>query len=265
MSHRGLPPPDKRIGGLLATSLLALLVVASLPAWAQPAGRPVPAAPNPGAESGPRWSELNGTQRASLKPLERQWFTIDADAKEEWLDIAGRMPGMPAAERSRVQARMTDWARLSPQQRGQARMAFQEAKQVPTLDRQAQWKAYQALTPEQKRRLQTRAVPPPPTRERRAAAQRDERPDEPQAKSNIVTNPAHAVPPRPVTPTVVESGPGVSTTLMSKRPSPPAHQQTGLPKIAATPGFVDKRTLLPQRGPQGAGARSPASAPSKRR
>src|SRR4029453_3048865 len=49
-----------------------------------------------------------------------------------------------------------------------------------------------------------------------------------------------------------------STTLMSRRPTPPAHQQTGLPKIAATPGFVDRSTLLPQRGPQGAAARGAA-------
>jgi hypothetical protein len=36
------------------------------------------------------------------------------------------------------------------------------------------------------------------------------------------------------------------------------HQQVGLPKVAATPGFVDAETLLPQRGAQGAAARSPA-------
>ncbi|HUG22259.1 DUF3106 domain-containing protein [Piscinibacter sp.] len=255
--------PTRCLNRLVAGSFLVFMAALSSPAWSQPAGRPVPPAAN-GAEGGPRWSELTGAQRSSLKPLERQWSTIDADAKEEWLDIAGRMPRMPAAERDRVQARMTDWARLSPQQRGQARMAFQEAKEVPRQDRREQWEAYQALTPEQRRQLQSRGVPSP--RERKAqGTQRGERPDEPQTKSNIVPNPAHAVPPRPVAPTVVESGPGVSTTLMSRRPSPPAHQQTGLPKIAANPGFVDKRTLLPQRGPQGAGARSAASAPTKRR
>jgi len=47
---------------------------------------------------------------------------------------------------------------------------------------------------------------------------------------------------------------------MSKRPTPPSHQQTGLPKIAATPEFVDKSTLLPRRGPQAAATRSAAAA-----
>ena len=68
-----------------------------------------------------------------------------------------------------------------------------------------------------------------------------------------------AAAPKPVAPTVVQAQPGATTTLISKRPAPPAHQQTGLPKIAATPGFVDKSTLLPQRGPQGAATRSAAA------
>jgi hypothetical protein len=37
-----------------------------------------------------------------------------------------------------------------------------------------------------------------------------------------------------------------------------------MPKIAAQPGFVDKSTLLPQRGAQGAATRpTPARADSK--
>jgi len=35
-----------------------------------------------------------------------------------------------------------------------------------------------------------------------------------------------------------------------------------LPKIAATPGFVDRNTLLPQRGAQSAGVRTSASSPT---
>jgi hypothetical protein len=56
---------------------------------------------------------------------------------------------------------------------------------------------------------------------------------------------------------VVQAKPGVTTNPISVRPAPPLHQQPGLPKIAATPEFVDKRTLLPQRGPQGAATEPP--------
>jgi hypothetical protein len=48
--------------------------------------------------------------------------------------------------------------------------------------------------------------------------------------------------------------------IAERERAPPVHQQTGLPKIAATPEFVNKATLLPQRGPQGAAARSAAAA-----
>jgi hypothetical protein len=85
------------------------------------------------------------------------------------------------------------------------------------------------------------------------------RQDTQQTKSNIVPNPAFSSPARPVAPTVLQAAPGATTTLISKRPAPPPHQQTGLPKITAGPDFVDTATLLPQRGPQGAAVRSPAA------
>jgi hypothetical protein len=74
-----------------------------------------------------------------------------------------------------------------------------------------------------------------------------------------VPNPAHAAPARRVAPTMLQAQPGATTTVISKRAAPPPHQQTGLPKIAASPNFVDKDTLLPQRGPQGAATRSAAA------
>jgi hypothetical protein len=66
-----------------------------------------------------------------------------------------------------------------------------------------------------------------------------------------------------VSPTVVQRGAGATTNLVSKPAAPPLHQQAGLPKVAATPGFVDRATLLPQRGAQGAAAVAPAAADDK--
>ena len=53
---------------------------------------------------------------------------------------------------------------------------------------------------------------------------------------------------------MIQRGSGATTNLVSKPTTPPMHQQTGLPKVAATPGFVDSATLLPKRGAQGAAA-----------
>jgi len=252
----------KLSSGLLAGSLFAFLGAWSLASWSQSGPVPLVAPKKVVVEAGPKWSELNATQRAALKPLERDWAGIDSDRKTKWMVLAERMPTMPPAERTRIQARMTEWAAMSPQQRGQVRLNFQEAKQVAPADRQAQWEAYQALPAEQKRQLAARAVPPPPNATHKPnGAARGDRPDKgnTQAKSNIVPNPAFAAPPKPVGPTVVQARPGATTTLISKVPAPPRHQQTGMPKIAATPEFVDKTTLLPRRGPQGAATRSAAA------
>lgn len=247
----------------------ALLILVMMVAQAQTTVPPPPRSA-PKAEVGAPWQELTPAQRAALKPLERDWSGLDGSSKQKWLELSARVPAMSPDERNRLDGRMADWARLSPQERGRARLNFEEAKQVPAKDRQARWEAYQALPPEQKRALAERAVPPPPGRgdnatRRVGAPDRAER-SEPQTKSNIVPNPTYAARPRPVAPAVMQAQPGATTTLISKRPSPPAHQQIGLPKIAATPGFVDRSTLLPQRGPQGAAARpSAASEPAASR
>ncbi|HEY1393999.1 MAG TPA: DUF3106 domain-containing protein [Methylibium sp.] len=208
---------------------------------------------------GPSWAQLTPSQREALKPLEQDWNSIEPDRKQKWLEISSRFPRMGAAERERVQARMADWARLTPSQRGQARLNYQEAKvQASREERQARWEQYKALPEDKRQELAARAdarrraqeAAPP-----RAAAHSNDVASGPagQLKSNVVPNPLHSAQhPKRVAPTVVQVKPGATTILMSKRPVPPVHQQTGLPKIAATPEFVDSATLLPQRGPQGA-------------
>lgn len=238
---------------VVGAALLTLVFALSQALSAHAAGPTAPAtkpASKAAAEEGLRWQELKPAQQSVLKPLERDWSGIDAQRKQKWLELSARFPRMSPDEQARVQARMTEWARMTPQERGQARLNYQEAKQLPLQDRQARWESYQSLTPEQKRQLAARAAPAsgvpsaaPPT-------------EAPQAKSNIVPNPAFAVPPKQVAPTVTRAGPGATTTLMSKRATPPSHQQTGQPKIAATPEFVNKATLQPQRGPQAAATRS---------
>jgi hypothetical protein len=55
-----------------------------------------------------------------------------------------------------------------------------------------------------------------------------------------------------VRPGMVNAGTGATTNLVNQRPTPSFHQQTGLPKIAATQGFVDPVTMLPKKGAQSA-------------
>lgn len=233
----------------LAATCVAVLCVSS--AWAQAPsvgrGHPVPAAAAPNAD----WAALSPTQREALAPLQAEWPTLDTDRRQQWLDVARHFPRMTPAERQRVQARMTQWAALSPKERGQARLNFQELRQLTPEERQARWAEYQALSPEQRQKLAAHAQPasgPAHAATHPAPAL--------SPKSNVVTPvPQRFSGARSVSPAEVQAKPGATTTLISRRALPPAHQQPGMPKVAATPGFVDRRTLLPERGAQGAGVR----------
>jgi hypothetical protein len=245
-----------RAAGLqgLRPLLAVVTIVLATAVSAQPQPVPVERA------GGPAWHTLSSEQRAALAPLQSDWPAIDPTRKAKWLDLANRYPKMPASEQQRMQARMTEWARMSPQERAQARLNFQQAKQLPEQERQDQWHAYQSLPESERKALASRA-----SASAKASGPANKPAPELSGKRNTVANPSlPGTPVKPVAPTVVQAAPGATTTLVTRQPTPPTHQQAGMPKIAATPGFVDRNTLLPQRGTQGAGVRTSASAPSGR-
>lgn len=261
---------------LRTSSALALFVATAMlvPPISGFAQRNSPTAQAGASEHGIRWQDLTPTQRGQLQSLERDWSGIGARHKQKWLELATRMPKMSADERQRIQARMADWAKLTPDQRGQARLRFQEAKQLPAQDREDRWDAYQSLSAEQKKQLAARALSAassassadPARRAINTTARTDKwARDVPQPKSNMVPNPAFAAAPKSVAPAVVQARPGATTSLITRLPAPPLHEHTGMPKIAATPEFVNKATLLPKRGPQAAATRAaiPASGASE--
>lgn len=233
-----------------APVLFALCAVfMSMPVNSQTISEPLLKSPPPSQsapERGLKFAMLNADEQTALRPLEKDWAGISPDRKQKWRVLAARFPKMSVDERTRVQASMAEWARMSPEQRGKVRLQFQEANKASPQNRQAQWQAYQALPADQKRELATKAASTP-ARDLVSAT---------QVKSNIVADPALAAPSRSVAPAVVQAQPGATTNLISKRVTPPAHQQTGQPKIAASPEFVDAATLLPQKGPQRAATRS---------
>jgi hypothetical protein len=223
-------------------SVLALACTLLAPAGAAMAQ----AAKPPPASAGPTWAELSPAQQQALRPLERNWNTVDAESKRQWLSVAPRFERMSPDERARAQQRMNDWGSLSPQQRRDARAAFSGAQELSSTERRQRWDDYTALSEDQKKRLANSAAPATTGADRRTA--RDQ-----STKTNTVPNPL--LDPR---------RPGATTNPIATRPAPPLHQQPGLPKVAATPEFVDSQTLLPQRGAQGAAARSPDKPPAKK-
>lgn len=263
-----LPTRSARLRAPSAPLLCAVAVALAVawPSFAQGTGgakRGAASAPSASLLArDPSWSQLTPAQRTALAPLEREWSSIDAQRKEKWLEIADRFPRMPADERRRVQERMSQWARMSPKERGEARLHYQELRQLTPAERQARWEKYQALPPEQRAQLQQRAKPGGDKASAPSAAPAPRSANgNTNRKSNLVTVPSSGGRVEPVAPTVVQAKPGATTNLMSRQPTPPLHQQPGLPKVAATPGFVDSTTLLPRRGAQAAGVRTPGAAP----
>jgi hypothetical protein len=259
--HIGLNPSPLQPSLVLRLASCTLIVAAVLVCTCANA-QPQPASQRKAVVSkvesdGPLWSSLTPSQKKALQPLENDWNGIDVQRKNKWLEIAGKFGKLSPDQQARVQTRMTEWARLSPRERGQARMNYKEAQQVPLQDRREKWESYNALAPEQRRELADRALP---VKRKESGAERVVSPA--QTKSNIVPNSSYAARPKAVAPTVSQAQPGVTTNLISKKATPPAHQQTGMPKIAATSGFVDQTTLLPKRGAQGAATRSASVGPS---
>ena len=210
-----------------------------------------------GDAGGPAWRALTARQRQNLAPLERDWPGIGAASKAKWLEVSSRVPSMPADEQQRVQARMAEWARMSPAERGQARLSFQEKKALTPEQKQQRWEAYQALPDDHRRALAAKAQAVDDRKRSTAAASAPASAtaaaprDEAQAKRSAA--PATAAPKtlaKPVAPLMVQAKPGATTTLITNAAAPPAHQLPGQPKIAAKPGQVDHKTLLPKSGPQ---------------
>lgn len=114
---------------------------------------PVRVAPPTRAEAPPTWAELTAQQQQSLAPLASTWRTLRKSHKAKWLALSANYPDMPAGEQARLHSRMREWAALSPQQRTLARLNFVEAQRVAPDDKRAKWEAYQALSPEEKRKL----------------------------------------------------------------------------------------------------------------
>ncbi|CAG4888830.1 DUF3106 domain-containing protein [Paraburkholderia saeva] len=131
-----------------------------------PAGAPVAGAPAsssapslgvdlPGmASQNPlSWSHLTGAEHVALAPFATQWDTFSDARKRKWIKIASRYAKMSPEAQKRLHEQMTEWTRMTAEQRRVARENYQASKELPREARQNAWKTYQQLPEEQKQRL----------------------------------------------------------------------------------------------------------------
>ncbi len=139
-----------------AAWLSAVLCTGLAAAWAQTTP---PATPRLQNESSltpipdAAWLSLKEPQRKALAPLAPHWSQLSAGQKNKWLALSNNFSNLSDKEQSTLHERMVNWAALSPQQRAQARLTFNETKDLGLDQKKTQWEAYQALSSEDKKKL----------------------------------------------------------------------------------------------------------------
>ncbi|KRB84587.1 DUF3106 domain-containing protein [Noviherbaspirillum sp. Root189] len=101
----------------------------------------------------PLWAELNPAQQQALAPLAGEWDKMDGFRKKKWLAIGNKYASMKPDEQQRVQERMRDWVKLTPEQRRIARESYARAKKLGPDKKSEEWERYQQLPDEQKKKL----------------------------------------------------------------------------------------------------------------
>lgn len=147
----------RRIAVALGVALLAVPAVSL-------AATPAPA---------PTWAQLDADKRQVLAPLEQEWDRMSAERRKKWFGIAQRYPKMKPAEQERVQRRMIDWVRLSPQQRREARENYRKLGKLNAekkADLAQRWAEYQALPEAERNSLVAPPQNPEPKRRSRSVA-----------------------------------------------------------------------------------------------
>ncbi len=161
-----LNPSNDKCGGRSShrSAVLALIFAIGLPftgalnAQTQTGQTALPGKPVLGATpvvvlGAPSWAQLNLIQQKSLAPLSGTWDTLTDSHRRKWLALAQGYPTLTPQEQVKLHSRMAEWAALKPKDREQARLNFAETKKIAPQDRNFNWEAYQALTPEERKKL----------------------------------------------------------------------------------------------------------------
>jgi hypothetical protein len=120
-----------------------------------------------------------------------EWDKLNATQKKKWLAISSKFASLKPDQQLRLQNRMRDWAKLTPEQRRVARESYSRAKKLNPSEKTAEWQQYQQLSEEQKKKLAADAA----TKKRVANL-----PPASQTKGKVTPPPKLARKPRPEQP-----------------------------------------------------------------
>jgi len=143
---------------LMASFLTVVLCTAVTDAFAQTlqanaANPPAGSSAAPASASNSSWQSLQSSQKKALAPLAPHWAQISPAQRKKWLAMSNNFDNLSTKEQAILHERMAEWASLSPQQRAQARLNFNQTKTLDADAKKTQWETYQALSPEDKKKL----------------------------------------------------------------------------------------------------------------
>ena len=140
----------------MAGCLVVVLCTAVTGAFAQTlqasAANP-PARSSAAPASNSSWQSLQSSQKKALAPLAPHWAQISPAQRNKWLAMSNNFDNLSNKEQAILHERMAEWSSLSPRQRAQARLNFNQTKTLDADAKKTQWEAYQALSPEDKKKL----------------------------------------------------------------------------------------------------------------
>jgi hypothetical protein len=148
------PVKPAAVWALSRTCLVALMVV---PGFCHTASAQTPAPKTPATVAQPivalDWQDLAPVQRTALAPLEATWPKLSPGQKRKWIALVRNYHQLAPPERAKLHSRMVQWAALNPRERETARLNFAATKKLSPAEKVATWEAYQALSPEDKKKF----------------------------------------------------------------------------------------------------------------
>ena len=117
-----------------------------------------PTATLPTNPSKPLWTDLTAAQQLALAPLAVEWNQLGPIGKEKWLKIGNKYASMSLDEQHRVQEKMREWIKLTPEQRRIVRENYARSKKIEPDQKSAKWEQYQHLPDEKKKTLADSAI-----------------------------------------------------------------------------------------------------------
>jgi hypothetical protein len=109
-------------------------------------------------EANVTWVQLTEAQRRVLNPLALEWDTLRPWQREKMLDIARDYPKMSTKKQALVQERLSNWSRMTPYERENARKRHQQFQSLPEDKKNElgkKWQEYQKLPETERARLRS--------------------------------------------------------------------------------------------------------------